>query len=473
MSTTTKVRAVGYCRISRDDQAEGLGVARQSDDVTAYADRKGWSLLEVLADNDFSASEYARKARPGYVRLVEMITAGAVNTVVVYNLDRLLRRPDELETLIALVRERPDVRIYSLGGDIDLSTEEGRFTARILVSVAAKEADATHRRVCRHLEAKAATGMPKGTGKARPFGYETDGVTIREVEAELLRTAVLDVLRRGRSVARIAREWQEAGVPCPQGGRGWRHQTVQSLLTNPRHAGWRVHRGVPVTRGQWEPIITDEQHEQLKAKLKPTPRARRPRGKASALAGIVTTVGGGSRLRRSTGRQGVVYWRTFPQFPGEVVEGRTSIPGDVLEPHVLDLLYAAHDDGRLARRLKEREERNRTLRALSADDPTELQGQLEQLAADFGAGDLTRGEWQAAKGPLSARLEAALKAREAADDHAAPLAMAVGCRLRDVFPTLDADGQRAILTAVFERVEIAPVDAAPEAADRIHPVWRV
>ena len=59
--------------------------------------------------------------------------------------------------------------------------------------------------------------MPFRAGCA--FGYERDGMTIRESEAVLLRQAV-DVLR-GRSLTSICNEWNAAGV-LTAGDNMWR-----------------------------------------------------------------------------------------------------------------------------------------------------------------------------------------------------------------------------------------------------------
>lgn len=56
-----KHQAIGYCRISLDDERDGKGVGRQTKDVTKYAEEKGLYLLDVIVDNDASASQYQRR----------------------------------------------------------------------------------------------------------------------------------------------------------------------------------------------------------------------------------------------------------------------------------------------------------------------------------------------------------------------------------------------------------------------------
>src|SRR5438105_1425755 len=84
-----------YCRISEDREGDGAGVRRQEADCKALAKRRGWLVADVFIDNDVGA--YAGKRRPEYVRMVQAIKAGDVDAVIVWHLDRLTRRPAELE----------------------------------------------------------------------------------------------------------------------------------------------------------------------------------------------------------------------------------------------------------------------------------------------------------------------------------------------------------------------------------------
>ncbi|HEV7828232.1 MAG TPA: recombinase family protein, partial [Pseudonocardiaceae bacterium] len=89
------MRAVIYCRISEDRSGEGLGVARQREACEQLCAARGWHVVEVLEENDRSAS--TTKARPLFTRLLEMVEARDVDAVVVWHVDRLVRRLVDLE----------------------------------------------------------------------------------------------------------------------------------------------------------------------------------------------------------------------------------------------------------------------------------------------------------------------------------------------------------------------------------------
>ncbi|MGC8628409.1 MAG: recombinase family protein, partial [Acidimicrobiales bacterium] len=91
-------RAAVYCRISDDREGRGLGVARQEAECRALAERLGWSVAKVYADNDISA--YRRRRRPGYEALLAAVKQGQVDGLVVWHNDRLHRQQRELEDFI-------------------------------------------------------------------------------------------------------------------------------------------------------------------------------------------------------------------------------------------------------------------------------------------------------------------------------------------------------------------------------------
>jgi len=95
------------------------------------------------------------------------------------------------------------------GGDYDLTTPEGRFTARIVGAVARKESEDRSRRVRRkHLEL-AERGRP---ASQLGWGVRTDA------ERLLVQEAARRVLA-GQGLITIARDWNRRGVPgataCP------------------------------------------------------------------------------------------------------------------------------------------------------------------------------------------------------------------------------------------------------------------
>ena len=146
------------------------------------------------------------------------------------------------------------------------------MTARITGAVARHESEHKSERQRRKAEELAAKGLPLGGG--RPFGYESDGMTVRESEAEELREMVAKVLA-GDSLASIIRDLNGRGVLTTRGGI-WRYSSLRSLLLRSRNCGRMQHRGVVVGPAAWPAIVTESDHDAVAALLADPARRTSP-----------------------------------------------------------------------------------------------------------------------------------------------------------------------------------------------------
>ncbi|MEN0083134.1 MAG: recombinase family protein [Leifsonia sp.] len=154
-----------YARISSDQTGEGLGVKRQLEDCRRLAGERGWVVAAEYVDNDISA--YSGKARPNYDRMLADIEHGRVDAVLVYHLDRLTRRPAELEHFID-VCTAARVDVTTVTGDIGLGNDNGLMIARITSAMAAAESGRKSARMKRKMLQNAQMGKPN-SGGARPY----------------------------------------------------------------------------------------------------------------------------------------------------------------------------------------------------------------------------------------------------------------------------------------------------------------
>lgn len=275
-----------YCRISRDAEGEGTGVARQEKLCRELAARHGLTVVEVYTDNDIGASEKTdyRKVRHGFNKLVADTRAGVFQVILAYSNSRLTRRMRELEDLIQLHAET-GVQIRTVvSGDDNLSTADGRMVARIKASVDASESERiSERQKAKFLE-KAMQGKPKLT-RQRAYGWEADGITINEEEATRVREAV-EKIKRGMSITAIAREWERAGYLTAAGGTAWEWTTVKQVCLGWRAAGVRTYKREPLydklgelVRGEWEPLISLEDRTTALAALEKRSRKKVRQGR--------------------------------------------------------------------------------------------------------------------------------------------------------------------------------------------------
>ncbi len=146
----TGVRSTAiYARISADVEGTGLGVARQLEDCRKLAADRGWQVGDEYVDNDVSA--YSGKPRREYARMLADLKSGARDAVIVYNLDRLHRRPVELEEFVTLCESVGVRDVATVTADIDLGNDDGSFMARIFAAFAAKESGRKSARIRRKM----------------------------------------------------------------------------------------------------------------------------------------------------------------------------------------------------------------------------------------------------------------------------------------------------------------------------------
>lgn len=268
--TNSPMRAAIYVRISRDNEGNGLGVARQEDACRKLADRLGWHVVDVYPDNSISAYD-RRKKRPHYERMLTDVAAGRVNAVLAYAVDRLTRHPIELERLVDVLGSNHIAVRTVVGGELDLSTEEGLLRARIMGSVARFESGRKSERLRAKAEQMVSSGK-RPCGTPRPFGYDRhyeDGKiaseTVNEAEAAAIRDAAARLLA-GESMRSIIIEWNARGLRSSMGNL-WKSTTFRQMIGSPRLAGLLVHNRQPVqgVTAEWPAILDRETHEQLAA----------------------------------------------------------------------------------------------------------------------------------------------------------------------------------------------------------------
>lgn len=239
-------------------------MTRQREDCEKLCADKGWTPVEYL-DNDTSAS--SGKRRPAYERMLDDVRGGRIGAVVAWDLDRLHRRPIELEAFMALADDKR-LALATVSGDIDLSTAQGRLTARLKGSVAAHEIEHKRARQLRAARQKAEQGRPQWR---RAFGYAGDSRQPDPVTAPLVREAYAAVLAGG-SISDIARAWNKAGA-YGLNGKPWTASTVSLFLRKPRNAGLRDHHGEIVGAGTWPPLVDEQTWRAAQAVLNAPGRA--------------------------------------------------------------------------------------------------------------------------------------------------------------------------------------------------------
>ncbi|MFJ6212067.1 recombinase family protein [Streptomyces sp. NPDC092296] len=240
-----------YCRISHADDDDQTGVDRQERICREIAERRGLVIdpRHVFVDNSRSAWRRNRK-RPGWDELLTGAGEREFRHIIVYHPDRLMRQPRDLEELLTISDEH-QILLHGEANRRNLSDPDDRFILRIEVAHACPSSDDTSRRLKDTLADRANEGKPH-TGKRR-FGYEADGMTIVEEEAEIVRE-VFDLYLKGKNPYAIALILHKRGIKTVY-GKEWTQGTVRALLDSRHVAAIRMHRGEELGPGNWPAII--------------------------------------------------------------------------------------------------------------------------------------------------------------------------------------------------------------------------
>jgi DNA invertase Pin-like site-specific DNA recombinase len=462
----TPSAAAIYCRISSDPDETRLGVARQEQDCRELAERKGWPVAKLYVDNDISAA--GSKRRPAYAELLEAIEFGAIDAVITWDLDRLHRRPIELEEFFAVCDKAGVHQLASVGGDVDLSTGEGMLVARIKGAVAAEEIAKIRRRSQRKKLEMAERGLPPGGGR-RPFGFAEDRITHVPEEAEAIRDWARRVIA-GEPLRAVVRDLNTLGPSTVFGGI-WRANALWKVLTAPRTAGLREYHGEIIGDAAWQPILDRTTWERVRRILTDPNRRTNTEARKYLLSGGIARCG-----RCGQVMVGRPHHSSTPAYRCRLKDeggcNGTVINAEPLEEFVVAAVMQALDTPKLAQAGKAKRELS------TPDDEAviiEAEAQLEELAQAWGAKEITRSEWMAARKAIEARLVAAQR-RVAAVSSSAALA-AYGDRgvLRAAWPELTMERKRAVIAAVIDRVTIGPARPGYNKFDpnRLAITWKV
>lgn len=291
-----------YCRISEDREGAGLGVDRQEEDCRKLAAALGLIVVMVYTDNDVSAYK-ARKKKPrkGYRRMLADAEAGRFSVILSWHTDRLHRSPLELEEYIDVCNPA-DIPTYTVkAGNLDLSTAAGRMVARVLGAQARYQSEHMSEQLIRKRKQLVDTG--KSPGGPRPFGFEADGITHRETEAEEIRKGTKGVIG-GQSLGSQVRDLTERGFKT-SAGTAWSVTKWRNVLLRPRNAGILVYHGKEAGEAPWAAIVDELEWRQMRAVLADPARRKAQSNRVASLGSGLYRCGiCGGPMRMSTSGKG-------------------------------------------------------------------------------------------------------------------------------------------------------------------------
>lgn len=242
-------RVILYVRVSTEEQAKtGLSLADQVRELTAHAEAKDLTVVEVVRDEGYSG---ASPDRPGLARVMELAEAGAAGAVVATKRDRFFR-----SRLYRLLLERDlkehGVRLVALN-DVGHRIGDG-----LLDDFAEWEREQITARTMAGKLQKAREGkIVAGRLPVYGFRYTADRNHYEVDEARMVAVRRLfELAAEGRSVHAVARTLDAEGFPAPSANR-WQRPTVREVVLDDTY--------YPFSREEVARLVTPQVAEVLAA----------------------------------------------------------------------------------------------------------------------------------------------------------------------------------------------------------------
>lgn len=246
--------AVAYARYSSAGQRD-VSIEQQLDDIRAYAQREGYSIVHEFADHARSGFKNV-SARTEFQAMISAAASGSFDTVLCWKVDRFGRsRADSATYKNKLARLGVSV-VYVMEPIPDGAA--GVLTEGMLEAIAEWYSRNLSENVTRGMLDNARKCLWNGT---KILGYSKgpdNHYVINESEAALIRR-IFSRYNSGYSSAVIARELNASGLRTSRGTR-FRDQSVLRIISNERYCGtyiWgsvRIPDGMPaiITKSDWE-----------------------------------------------------------------------------------------------------------------------------------------------------------------------------------------------------------------------------
>lgn len=241
-----------YCRLSRDDEQDGISgsIKNQQAILEKYAKDNGFKNTRVFVDDGWSGTNFAR---PAFTEIMELANQGKIGTLIVKDHSRLGRNRLIVGQLLEEGFDELGIRYIAIMDNID--TANGLSDLVPMQDLFNEwHAKNTSQKVRNVFKNKGMSGVPLTTNP--PFGYEKNPNAKNEwiIDEDAAKTVkrIFDLCVKGYGPSQIAKKlkadkvltptecWISIGRKCskpPTVPYGWCSDTVASILSKQEYCG--------------------------------------------------------------------------------------------------------------------------------------------------------------------------------------------------------------------------------------------
>jgi len=295
----TRIRCAIYTRKSSEEGLEqsfnSLHAQREACEAYVLSQRhEGWSVIAAhYDDGGFSGGTIDR---PALQALLVDISAGKVDVVVVYKIDRLTRSLFDFAKIVEIL-DSNQVSFVSVTQAFNTTTSMGRLTLNVLLSFAQFEREVTGERIRDKIAASKKRGMWMGGNIPLGYDLEDHKLFVNKKEAETVKTifrlyAELGAVRKVKSEIdrmKFRTKTRTLETDVTRGGLPFRVGHLYTILRNRLYRGEIQHKG-SIYAADHAPIVDQALWDRVQAQLASNAAVRRS-GKSSKepslLAGLL------------------------------------------------------------------------------------------------------------------------------------------------------------------------------------------